>query len=94
MVGPGTLASLNRISGLLGGYSKPTSVSMADAISLSDLRAEPAIMIGIFDNAWSPRILANERFQFVGSPSPEHYLSLKDTQRPGFANWRIDLRCR
>lgn len=91
MVGPGNLAALNRISGLLGGYSKPTSVSMADAISLSDLRAEPAIMIGIFDNAWSPRILANERFQFVESPSPEHYLWLKDTQRPGFANWRIDL---
>jgi hypothetical protein len=90
MVGPGNLAALNRISGLLGGYGKPTSVSMADAVSLSDLRGEPAIMIGIFDNAWSPRILANERFQFVKSPSGEHYSWLKDTHRPESANWRID----
>jgi hypothetical protein len=90
VVGPGNLAALTRISGILGEFGKPPSVAMVDAVSLSDLRAAPSVLIGIFDNPWAARILTGQRFQFVEQTSPEHFLWIKDAKQPSQSDWRVD----
>ena len=90
VVGPGNLTALTRISNLMGKFGKPATVIVADAVSLTELRAAPAVMIGVFENPWTARILKTERFQFVEPSYPGGYNWLKDNTQPEQINWRVD----
>lgn len=90
MVGPGNLSALFRISGLLGEFGKPGSVAMADSVSLTDLRSSPAVLIGIFENPWTSRVLRGERFYFEARKPEDPYSYLKDVKNPSRNDWKID----
>jgi hypothetical protein len=56
--------AITRVAGFLGSNGRPFFVTMADNATLTDLRNQPAVFIGAFNNAWTPRIQQGLRFQF------------------------------
>lgn len=64
-VGPNDLAAFGRIAGMLGRRGRPFSVLLADVATLTDMRAQPAILIGASDNRWTTQLLSHSRFQIV-----------------------------
>lgn len=84
-----TLA-LARIAGFMGKSSRYGSVLLADNATLTDLRGQPAIIIGAFDNHWTEELLSSYRFQFSRNTATQMG-SIRDTRNPQ-TSWTIDLR--
>ncbi|WP_263419032.1 hypothetical protein [Terriglobus albidus] len=85
------VAALARIVGYMGGSGRYGSVLLADNATLTDLRSEPAVIIGAFNNHWTQELLSKYRFQFVRD-TVSQVGSIRDTRSPTQASWRIDLR--
>jgi hypothetical protein len=62
-VGPNDAGVLARIASILGAKGRKFSVEISDRMALKELRTQPLVLIGGFDNPWTTRILANERFE-------------------------------
>lgn len=85
-----TLA-LARLAGFMGKSNRYGSVLLADNATLTDLRSQPAIMIGAFDNHWTEELLSGYRFQFTRDTATQ-VGTIRDTHNPARASWGIDLR--
>lgn len=85
-----TLA-LARLAGFMGKSDRYGSVLLADNATLTDLRGEPAIMIGAFDNHWTEELLSGYRFQFTRDTATQ-VGTIRDTRNSARASWGIDLR--
>lgn len=83
--------ALARIEGFMGEKSRYGSVLLSDNTTLTDLRGQPAIMIGAFNNHWTEELLSNYRFQFLRDTANQ-IGSIRDTRDPAQAPWSIDLR--
>lgn len=84
-------AALTRIVGFMGGSGRYGSLLLADNATLTDLRSEPAVIIGAFNNHWTGELLSKYRFQFLRDTASQ-IGSIRDTHSPTQASWRIDLR--
>lgn len=85
-----TLA-LARLAGFMGKSNRYGSVLLADNATLTDLRSQPAIMIGAFDNHWTEELLSGYRFQFTRDTTTQ-VGTIRDTRTPTRASWGIDLK--
>lgn len=81
--------ALARIEGFMGENSRYATVLLADNATLTDLRGQPAVMIGAFDNHWTGELLSNYRFQFVRDTANQKG-SIRDTRGPA-RTWTIDI---
>lgn len=90
-VGPYDLGALGDLVGILGGKGRRLSILLAHDATLPDLRAEPAILIGAYNNRWTPTVLAGSRFQFRSDPAADlNYLV--DTQNPDKRRWVLNAK--
>lgn len=87
-VGPTDLAVSERLSRMLTDHGRQFSVVMSSNVTLSDLRAQPDILIGAANNKWTPVILANARFQFRSIGDSKEGL-VTDTQASQERDWTI-----
>lgn len=90
-VGPYDLGALGDLVEVLGGNGRRLSILLANDTTLPDLRAQPAILIGAYNNRWTPTVLAGSRFQFRSDPSAD-LNSLVDTQNPDKRKWVLDAK--
>jgi hypothetical protein len=83
--------ALARVEGFMGESDRYGSVLLADNTTLTDLRAQPAIIIGAFNNHWTGELLSNYRFQFLRDTA-DQIGTIRDTSSPTHVSWTIDLR--
>jgi hypothetical protein len=88
-LGQMNVAAFGKLSSMLGLRGVSSSVQLADIATLSDLRAQPVIFIGSFDNRWTERVLENTRYRIVWEPNA-HSAKIIDTQNPRIA-WVVDF---
>lgn len=82
--------ALARIVGFMGESSRQSSVLTADNTTLTDLRSQPAVMIGAYNNHWTGELLSSYRFQFLRD-TVNQVGTIHDTRNP-MQSWAIDLR--
>jgi len=79
---------LVRITSLMERYRKPYRIRVERSTSFADLRDNPAVLIGAFDNPWTLRAAGQLRFTFV-KDSERDIGMVHDTQRPESSEWRL-----
>jgi hypothetical protein len=90
-VGPNDVVALARLAGMLGRKDRRFSVLLADNATLTDLRSQPAVLIGASDNRWTKRILENSRFQVQRDPVAL-IGGITDSQNLTRHDWLIDYK--
>jgi hypothetical protein len=83
------LNPLVNIAGTLRSYSKNYRVLGESTTSLTDLRRNPSVFIGAFDNTWTLRLTSALRFHFVNDPSMSQ-LWIEDREHPEKREWLLD----
>jgi len=83
------LNPLVNIAGTLRSYSKNYHVLGESTTSLTDLRRNPSVFIGAFDNTWTLRLTSALRFHFVNDPSMSK-LWIEDREHPEKREWLLD----
>ncbi len=79
---------LVRITSLLERYRKPYRIRVERSTSFADLRDNPAVLIGAFDNPWTLRAGKPLRFTFV--KDSEHDVGMvHDVERPQSTEWKL-----
>ncbi|MBV8550091.1 MAG: hypothetical protein JOY54_02245 [Acidobacteriaceae bacterium] len=58
------------------------------SVSLSDLRGEPSVFIGAFDNDWTLNLAGELRFYF-DTGEQTHAQIIRDRQRPAATDWKL-----
>ena len=87
-VGMMDLNAINTLSGYLRRNSKDFVVRAAQEITLSDLRAGPAVLYGSYHNEWSNLLEGHLRFQFRGEADP-HMRWIEDPGNPQSRDWAM-----
>lgn len=90
-VGPNDLSALARLTGILGRYGEPSRVLLADNANLTDLRIQPVVFIGAFDNVWTQRIASDSPIRLRRDPITGSG-SIVDMQNSKTLEWTVDLR--
>jgi hypothetical protein len=83
------LNPLVNIAGTLRMYGKNYRVLGESTTSLTDLRRNPSVFIGAFDNTWTLRLTSALRFHFVNDPSMSK-LWIEDREHPEKREWLLD----
>ena len=83
------LNPLVNIAGTLRSYGKSYRVLGESTTSLTDLRRNPSIFIGAFDNTWTLRLTSALRFHFVNDPTMSQ-LWIEDREHPEKREWLLD----
>jgi hypothetical protein len=89
-IGQSDLSAMARLTGVLGREGRPSKVILADNANLSDLRTQPAIFIGAFDNPWSQRVLQDSAIRLRRDPITGNG-SIVSYQKSKEVNWAVDL---
>ena len=83
----GDAVAIARIAALFQERRRPYQIREHNLTSFADLRASPAVLIGMFSNAWTLQLGSD--FRFVGTIEGDgHHVSIIDRQRPEHA-WRL-----
>ena len=83
----GDVVAIARIAALLQERRRPYQIREHNLTSFADLRASPAVLIGMFSNAWTVQLGSD--FRFVGQIEGDgHHVSIVDRQRPDMV-WRL-----
>jgi hypothetical protein len=78
--------TIARLTGLLGQNHKKFDIRRSTTFTLADLRKEPAVLVGGFNNQWSMRL--EDKFRFTLDRDPEtHLLYVGDRRNPSARNW-------
>ena len=83
------LNPLVNVAGTLRSYGKSYRVLGESTTSLTDLRRNPSVFIGAFDNTWTLRLTSALRFHFVNDPSMSQ-LWIEDREHPEKRDWLLD----
>jgi len=83
------LNPLVNIAGTLRSYSKNYRVLGESTTSLTDLRRNPSVFIGAFDNTWTLRLTSALRFHF-GNDSSMSKFWIEDREHPEKREWLLD----
>ena len=84
----GDALCLSHVTHMLDRYAKPYRVRGERTISFADLRENPAVLIGAFDNQWTLRLAGQLRFTFQKGVAPETDI-LQDRQHPENRHWSL-----
>jgi hypothetical protein len=76
----------SRVVGLLQEHAKPFELKASATVEFADLRAQPIIAIGGFNNQWTMKITGGLRFGFERSGR-----RIVDRARPEHAGWKRRL---
>jgi hypothetical protein len=79
---------LVRLTSLLERYRKPYHIRAERSTSFADLRDNPAVLIGAFDNPWTLRTAGQLRFTFR-KDSEQDTGMVYDSQHPENSTWRL-----
>ena len=82
------LNPLVNIAGTLRSYSKNYRVLGESTTSLTDLRRNPSVFIGAFDNTWTLRLTSALRFHFANDPSMSQFW-IEDREHPEKREWLL-----
>jgi len=83
----GDAVAIARIAALFQERRRPYQIREHTLTSFADLRASPAVLIGMFSNPWTLQLGSD--FRFVGTIEGDgHHVSIIDRQRPDRA-WRL-----
>ena len=83
------LNPLVNVAGTLRTYGKNYRVLGESTTSLTDLRRNPSVFIGAFDNTWTLRLTSALRFHFVNDPTMSQ-LWIEDREHPEKRDWLLD----
>jgi hypothetical protein len=89
ITGAGDTYALAAMSDQMGADHEQVRAYMADNVNLSDLRAQPSVLIGAYDNPWAARMLEGERFSMEAS-SGSNLSGIRDSAHPGATQWIRD----
>jgi hypothetical protein len=89
-MGESNVAAVARLSSMLGAKGVNSSVLLADSANLTDLRDQPTLMIGAFDNRWTKRILEGARFQIEWNPETR-WAQIIDHRNGQQRDWFVDF---
>lgn len=78
---------LLRLAMLLEKHGKPYRIRGESSAQFSDLREQPAILIGAFDNAWTLRLAKDMRFTFY--KDFQGLELVRDKQHPENTDWKL-----
>jgi hypothetical protein len=73
---------------LLGAKGKGARLRLADMTDLADLRQQPVIFVGGFNNPWAQRIIAGLRFRMMVSQDAR-YSTITDQNNPA-SSWKFE----
>jgi hypothetical protein len=83
----GDAVAIARIASLFQERRRPYQIREQNATSFADLRASPAVLIGMFSNAWYLQL--GSQFRFVPTIEGDgHHVSIIDRQAPE-KSWRL-----
>jgi hypothetical protein len=89
---PNIGAALLRLGTIMGSKNKRPVLKLADLTPLSDLREQPVVFLGGFNNPWTQRILAGLRFQMKSQVAAAGtYGMIIDQKNPQQTSWSVDL---
>lgn len=79
-------AEISRITATLTRHDKAFLLRPSDAVTLSDLRKGPVIMLGVLENSWSLRLVSKLRFH-PRMDAATQKMWIEDAQHPERKNW-------
>jgi hypothetical protein len=80
--------AFTRLVNLFARQRKEVDLRGERSVSLSDLRTEPSILIGAFDNNWTLSLTGELRFYFDTDGATRAQL-IRDRQRPAAKDWEL-----
>lgn len=83
-----TVAVLH-ISNYLAANHRDSSLRLAPATTLQDLRSGPVVLIGAIDNPWTLHAVAPLPYRFAGTAQGRYWIS--DRNNPGKKDWGMDI---
>ncbi|HEX5284442.1 MAG TPA: hypothetical protein VFW30_09995 [Bryocella sp.] len=78
--------TIARVVGILQARRKEVIIRPESQSSFSDLRQNPAILIGAFNNEWSLRLTQQLRYTLALDPD-RHLIYIRDAHRPSARDW-------
>lgn len=84
------VSAANDLASYLRRKGKDSIVHPAHGTSLSDLRSNPVVIIGIWDNEWASRLGADLRFRFHRE-SETGKRWIEDASNPANRSWALDM---
>jgi hypothetical protein len=78
--------TIARVVGILESRQKEVIIRPESKSSYSDLRQNPAILIGAFNNEWSLRLTQQLRYTLALDPD-RHLIYIRDARRPFARDW-------
>lgn len=88
-VGPNDALALGRVTAVLGKHDRPFAVQVASYTTLSELHAQPVVLIGAMTNPWTSRLLAEQRFRITQDKDPG-ILMILDADHPDRRVWSFN----
>jgi hypothetical protein len=81
-------STLAGVAGILRSYRKSYLIRPFTMMDLPQLRTEPAVLIGAFNNPWALRLTANLRFHFTRDRATNTNW-IDDRKNPDMKNWKV-----
>ncbi len=81
--------TLARLARLLGQEKKAFRVASQSEANFADLQNGPAVLVGLMNNNWTERLIANLRFT-VGQDPQRRVMMIRDRNNPANYDWTID----
>ena len=80
--------TLGRLFSVMRAHGKKCDVRRGMALTLTDLRRGPAVLIGAFNNNWTMRLRKDLRYTFERDDSG--LMRICDRDKPGETRWAVD----
>lgn len=80
--------AFSRLANLFANHRKQVDLRGDRLISLSDLRGQPAVLIGAFNNDWTLSLTGELRFYFDSDPAARAQM-IRDRQKPAAKDWKL-----
>jgi hypothetical protein len=78
--------TMARISGVLQAHNQPFLIRAEDIATFGDLRQNPVVLIGAFNDSWSLRVANTGRFTLHQQGDTDW---IQDQQNPSSRNWSV-----
>lgn len=82
----GDAVAMSRVSATLSAFGKDVLIRRESAISFDDLREQPAVLIGAFNNDWSLQLTRDLRFSLAMDPQ-QRVIYIRDREHPDSRAW-------
>jgi hypothetical protein len=84
--------AVHSISAYLDSQRRDSTMRLAAAMTLEDLRGGPVILVGGIDNPWTLRTLASLPYRFAGTPEESYWIF--DQKNPNPKEWAVNIKMR